>query len=334
MNGLVRIPFALLIGLSLMGCATRVAAIRAKYLEPEYVVTRAFFEESPRHIAILPFTTRSVDTNEARTAESCRRVFYQHIVLRDFDTLNFRAFDAVVLGTNQQHRATVLGSLDSVVRRLDIIGLTTVLDLDAILKNETIQHVAFEGMIQHARENFMSDAYCLGIARSYGRFYAVLFSSVGISTRVEMRSFSTGRLLWGAETRRRNITLPLTLELLAIPEKLIEVWFNSRGEVLGSLAYQVYGDLCQTMPCLSQKTQVFVETTARNTRYFTRPTCWMFCAAGSVPRCTRMGFVREENGWFECRLGGGSTAWIFRDDAQLVDETGAPVDARADARTL
>lgn len=313
------------------GCATRFHALQARYLEPDYVVTGEFFAEAPQRIAVLPFTTSNGDDDGAAArADLCRRTFYQHVVVRNYEMPSLHWFDAVMLGTNRHEHASAFSLVARAIRTIDVLGMTTVLDLNSFTGGETIPHMEFRDMIEDARSNAKADACCVGVTRRYGRFYAVLFSSVGISTRVEMWSCSTGRLLWGAEMRGRNMDAAISLNPIAIPLKLYNVWENSRGHALGSLAYEVYGQVCATLPYVPARRQVFVEVTREGAPLFDGRTFWMLRNSGRAAKGTRMEFVREQNGWFQCWRGDGRSAWVFRDFVRLVDGTGAPIEPRAD----
>lgn len=313
------------------GCATRLHAIHARYLEPDYVVTKEFFAEAPQRIAVLPFTSSNGDDSDAgERADLCRRTFYQQVAVRDYETPSLNAFDVAVLGTNRQEHAGAFSLVARAIRTMDVLGMTTVLDLNSFTGGETIPQLEFRDLIEDARLNAKADACCVGVTRKYGRLYAVLFSSVGISTRVEMWSAKTGRLLWGAEMRDRNIKSALALNPLVVPLKLYDVWENARGHSLGALAYEVYGHICGTMPYVRQQGGVLVEITREGAPVFDSRTFWMLRHNGRAAIGTRMEFIREQNGWFQCWRDDGRSVWVFRDFARLVDRSGAPVRPRAD----
>jgi hypothetical protein len=322
------------------GCATRLHGLSAHYLEPEYVVTKDFFAEAPQRVAVLPFGTHQNGPAAAQAADVCRKTFYQHLALRDYDTASLRFSDALMLGTNEAQRLISFGTITKTIRALDLVGVTTLLDLDALTSHgETIPRQQFFEMISTARTNAHADACCIGVTRKFGRLYAVLFSSVGISTRVEMWSTTSGKMLWAAEMKDRNLDAAITIDILSIPTKLWDVWLNSRGYTLGTLAYDVYGHINETMPYLPFPTRtVGVEVTKNRARAFKEISPFMFWSSAKLDKGTRLEFLREENGWYQCKLNGNGNGngnitkpfWIFRDDARLVDVNGVPLRPRAD----
>lgn len=312
------------------GCATRFDAAKARFVEPDYVVTKYFFEEAPQRVVVLPFATRTGKEGDVRKAEVCRRVFYQHMALRDYEDLELRKFDASVFQRGSTRREPMLGQLVDVVRMLDVVGMTTVLDLQSLFSSEPLKYSEFNDMVRVARDDMHADAYVIGITRSYGRLYAVLVSSIGLSTRMEMRSAATGNLMWRGEEKRRNYELPLTLNPFDIPRLLFDVWRNSRGLAMDSLAYEVYGDLSTTMPYLPGPRRIYVEPVRPYTPYFLRPTLWLLFPRGRADPGERFDFHLEQNGWYQCKAPGGELVWIFRRHARLVDESGRVLDPRED----
>jgi len=312
------------------GCATRFDAARARFIEPDYVVTKYFYEEAPQRVAVLPFATRTGEATDIRKAEVCRRVFYQHMALRDYEDVELRKFDASIFQKGSTNREPMLSQLVDVVRLLDVVGMTTVLDLQSLFGSEPLKYSEFNDIVRATHEEMHADAYVIGITRSYGRLYAVLISSIGISTRLEMRSATTGNLMWRGEEKKRNYEIPLTLNPFDIPRLLFDVWRNSRGLAMDSLAYEVYGDLSFTMPYMPASRKVFVEPVRRYTPYFRHPTLWLLFPRGRAGPAERFEFHLEQNGWYQCIAPGGELVWIFRGQARLVDEAGQPQDPRLD----
>ncbi len=316
--------------LATTGCATHLGATKARLAEPEYVVTQQFFTEAPQRVASLPFATRTGKSTDTHNAELCRRVFYQHMSLRDFEDMGLRKFDRSMFDSSATNSASRLQQLVDVVRLLDVVGMTTVLDLQGLFGSEHIPYPDFLEIVRISREQMLADAYIVGMTRSYGRFYAVVISSVGLSTRLEMRSAKTGSLLWRGQLRKRSFELPLTLNPLDIPRLLYDVWRNSRGLAMDSLAYQVYGDLSSTVPYVGRPAEVFVEVQRPYTPYFDEPTMWMLFPEGRANAGARFAFRIEQNGWYKCMTPDGEMVWIFRDHGRLVDQDGVPIDPRAD----
>jgi hypothetical protein len=327
--GTRRLALALL-ALAASGCATRWDAARARFAEPDYVITRHFYTEAPQRLAVLPFAARHSRPEDVRQAEGCRRVFYQQMSLRDFEDVDLRKYDASVFRPEHTNRVGALEQVVEVVRLLDVVGMTTVLDLESLFGTDRLKYSDFMDMVRLTRENVRADAYVLGMTREYGRFYALLLSSVGVSTRVELRSAVTGQLLWRGEMKKRNYELPLTLNPLDVPRLLFDVWRNSRGLAMDTLAYQVYGELCATMPYVPAARPLFIETTRERQPCFRTPTLWMLWARDRLPAGTRLAFELERNGWYQCRNAEGEAVWLFRRGVRLVDADGEPVDPRAD----
>lgn len=320
----------LLAALAGSGCATRFDAFSARFMEPQYVITRQFYEEAPQRVAVLPFATRSRKIADEHQAESCRRVFYQHLSLRDFEDVELRKFDRSISAAAKTNEISMLSQLMDVVRKVDVVGLTTVVDVDSLFTGESLQFADFKEMVRLTREQMHADAYIMGITRDFGRLYAVVFSTLGISTRLEMRSARTGALLWRTQGKKRNYEIPLTLNPLDIPRLFYDVWENSRGLAMDQLAYGVYGGLIRTLPYVAQPGTLFVEARAPRIPYYHRPGCWMTWAKGRAKAGDRFEFVREQNGWFQCKAPNGKLVWIFRRQGQLVDGAGQPVDSHAD----
>ena len=318
--------------LATTGCATHLGATSARLGEPDYVVTREFYTEAPQRLASLPFATRTGTPVDARNAEVCRRVFYQHMSLRDYEDMGLRKFDQSLFAGTATNQESRLQQLVDVVRFLDVVGMTTVLDLKSLFGHEHIRYPDFLEVVRITHEEMHADAYVVGMTRNYGRFYAVVISSIGISTRLEMRSAKTGNLLWRGQGKKRSFELPLTLNPFGIPRLLYDVWSSSRGLAMDALAYQVYGELSSTVPYVSAPCEVYVEVRRPYTPYFRKPTLWTLFPQGRADAGTRFAFRIEQNGWYTCSGPDETPVWIFRDHGRLVDQDGAPIDPHADLR--
>ncbi len=319
----------LLLLLGPLGCA-RLDATRARFLEPQYVVTSHFYQESPQRVAVLPFASRSHKAADLRKAEGCRRVFYQHMCLRDFEDVELRRSDRCVFQPAETNQASRLSHLMDVVRKLDVVGMTTVLDLENLFDGETIDRTQFADLIRVVRDEMKADAYVLGITRDYGRLYAVVFSSVGLSTRMEMRSTRTGRLLWRGEWEKRSYEVPLTLNPLDIPRLMFDVWQHSRGLSMDSLVYRVYGLISRSIPYVPEHTELYVTARKPGAPYYRKPGVWFVFPTGRLGPSQRLTFKMEENGWLQCETPEGQTVWIFRRHARLVNQAGQAVVPYAD----
>lgn len=315
---------AALVLMLLSGCATH-RAYQVRFLEPDYTVTPEFFSRSPRRVAILPFASRVLKAQNLEKAQVCRIAFYQHFCVRDFEDVDMQALDRRLIPPESPSPRGHLRQFAATVRKLDLIGLTSFLDLEDLLGGAEQDTTTFRSWIKTADEDLNADAYVLGITRGYGRLYAVVFSSVGLATHVEMRSMRDDALLWSADTRSRNIALPLTIDPMDIPLLLFRIWQNSCGESLDVLAYRVYRNVVKTLPPVRSAGPVWVRADRGKTRVFRQPSLWAFWPRPFVKKGTRLKFLLERRGWYCCETEDGQTRWIMRNDGTLVDGRGEPL---------
>ncbi|MBU1908504.1 MAG: hypothetical protein KJ726_00475 [Verrucomicrobia bacterium] len=308
------------------GCSTY-QAYRARFMEPDYLVTREFFTEAPRHVALLPFASRSGRERDAKNAQVSRRALYQHMSLRSFEETDLRAVDRVLMEPKNPEIRTRLRKFADAVRQLDVLGMTSLLDLEMFFQeNEELYREYYRKLVDSiVRKELKADSYVLGISRSYGRLYLVVFSSIALSTRLELRAAKDDVLLWRAQAQRRNSAIPLTLNPLDIPFLLADIWNNSKGQALDLLAYQVFGDVAETIPEIDRPVEPFVKAVRPRTPVFRAPTLWRFRRCGWVPAGTRLPMVLEKRGWFQCEGPCGKPVWLFSADVQLVDQEGKPL---------
>lgn len=307
--------------LSFSGCASY-QAYHARFHEPDYVVTPEFFARSPRRVAILPFASRSLKKESLERAQICRTAFYQHFSVCDFEDVDMQSIDRRLLPVEGPSPHGLLRQFATTVRRLDIVGLTSLLDLKDLLWKENRDTETFRSWVHVAGEDLQADAYVLGLVRSYGRFYAVAFSSIGLATRIELRSVRDDALLWSCDARERNVALPLTFDPLSLPVLFYDIWRNSRGAALDVLSFQVYRNVVRTLPPVRARGDVWVRADREGTRVFAYPTLWAFWPKPQVRRGTRLKFLLERRGWYQCERPDGESVWILRRDGTLVDETG------------
>ncbi len=307
------------------GCATY-DAFHARFAEPDYVVTRRFFTEIPDRVVIMPFAARRDRERDAKNAQVCRTAFYQHFAVQSFEDIDLFRVDRLLNGEEPESAALVKEFL-GVVRMLDMVGITSVLELKSVFgRREKRNREIFRKLVEAvAGEEMQADAYVLGISRSYGRVYAVLASSIALSTRLEMRSVTDDALLWRADGKRRNMAAMLTINPLAIPNLLVDVWKNSRARALSLLAYQVYGDVVATLPALEAPVEPCVETVRRRTPWFRKPSLLRIRNAGHFAAGQRLPLILEKRGWFQCEGPEGKPVWIFRADARLTDAGGKQI---------
>ena len=307
------------------GCSTY-QAYHVRFSEPDYTVTPEYFNRVPRRVAIFPFATRSLKEKDMEKAQVCRVAFYQHFSVRDFEDVEMQALDRRLLPQEEPKPKSVLRKFENTLRKLDLIGLTSFLDLKTLLGQSDWDTTVFRAWIQAAHEDLKVDAYVLGITRGYGRLYAVVASSIGIATHVEMRSAGDDALLWCSDYQARNISLPLTIDPLSLPGLLFDIWENSRGEALDMLAFKVYRNMLRTLPPVRANGPVQVRADRKKTRVFAHPTLWAFWPRSQVKKGTLMKFLLEKRGWYQCAGPDGNPRWMLCRDGTLVDETGIPVE--------
>ena len=306
------------------GCATY-DAYHARFREPKYLVTDKFYSEAPQKIAFLPFAGPTDKKKDLEKGEMCRKIFYQQMSISDFEHIGLHKTDDYVLSSDKNGRENIFKQLFGFVRKLDVVGMTDLLGVPAVLDKNTIDYFAYTNLVHLTKTKLGAKACMLGYTRSYGRLYAVVLSSLGISTRLEMRSTDTGSLLWRGEAMERNYEVPLTLNILDIPYELIGIWKNSRGLAMDMLAYGVYRDLANTVPYVSEPKKVFVKATAKEAPLFKKPTMWMLWKSGSLTQGAMIPFLMEQDGWYKGLINGNEPVWIFRRYAVLVDEAGKEI---------
>ena len=307
----------------LPGCASY-DAYRARFREPDYIVTKAFYTQAPRRVAVLPFATRSQRERDLEKAQVCRVAFYQHFSVRDFEDVDMQALDRRLLPAQRQEADTLFHQFVNTVRKLDFVGLTSVLDLKSYFEADQWECSAFRTWVKTAYQELKADAYMLGITRGYGRLYAVAFSSIAMATRLELRSTADDALLWRADYRKRQVSLPLTINPLDIPFLLYGIWKDSRGEELDLLAFRVYRDIVKTIPSVESPSEVLVQARRPRTRVYHAPTIWRLRRRGFVAEGTTFPFLMEKRGWYQCVGPEGQPLWLFRREARLVNEKGQP----------
>lgn len=321
---LCRLMGGLLLGCAAPGCSTY-QAYHVRFNAPDYTVTPEYFTRAPRRVAIFPFATRSLKEKDLEKAQVCRIAFYQHFSVRDFEDVEMQALDRRLLPPETPRPRGLLRQFANTIRKLDVVGITSFLDLKSMLAKETQDTQIFRDWMKAVHEDMQADAYVLGITRGYGRLYAVVASSIGIATHVELRATGDDALLWCSDYKARNISLPLTIDPLDIPFLLYDIWANSRGEALDGLAFQVYGDMIQTLPSARVSGDVKVRADRKDTRVFTHPTVWASWPRPQVKKGTLLKFLQEKRGWYQCEGPDGKPLWMLCRDGTLVDETGVPL---------
>lgn len=309
----------------LPGCATY-QAYQSRFREPDYTVMPEFFTRSPRRVVIFPFAARSLKEQSLERAQVCRIAFYQHFSVRDFEDVDMQSLDRQLLPVETDRPRRRLQQFANTIRALDIVGLTSFLDWKSLMGREDRDTTTFRAWIRTAYEDLQADAYVLGITRGYGRIYAVAFSSIGLATHVEMRATEDDALLWSADSRARNMKLPLTIDPLDVPFLLFDIWKNSYGSAMDILAFEVYRDVVQTMPPLRAEGAVLVRADRPKTRVFAQPTVWALWPGPHVRKGTRLKFLQERRGWYQCEKKNGEQVWLLRRDGTLVGENGKPLE--------
>jgi hypothetical protein len=320
-----RVPGLALVLLA-SGCSS-LTAYRARFTEPAYTVTPEYYERSPRRVAVFPFATRRLTAASLERAQTCRIAFYQHFCIRDFEDVDLHALDRRLVAGEEAPAHGLLQQFTETVRWLDVVGVTSFLDWKELTGCPEGGSRIFREWVRGARKDWQADAYVLGITRGYGRLYAVVFSTLGLATHVELRSTKDDALLWSAERRSRSYSLPLTIDPMSIPTLLYQIWRDSRGDQLDILAFHVYRDLVATLPAVRAKGPVWVRADRPRTRIFRKPTLWTFWPGAHVPKGRRMAFLGEKNGWVHCKGPYGRKVWILCRDGTLVDDEGEPLPA-------
>ncbi len=306
------------------GCASY-QAYQIRFAEPDYTVTSEYYARSPRRVAVLPFATRSPKPEYLEKAQVCRVAFYQQFSVRDFEDVEMQALDRKLLPPKGGDSHRRLRQFSNAIRKLDVVGVTSFLDWKSMTGPNDRGIATFRAWIQTAYEDLEADAYVLGVVRGYGRLYAVLFSSVGLETHVEMRATRDDALLWSSDFKTRNIALPITFDPLDIPFLLYDIWENSRGESLDGLAFKTYRAVVRTLPPERAKGGVYVRADRKKTRLFRHPTIWAFWPRPYVKAGTRLRLLQEKRGWYQCERPDGKVRWMLRRDGTLVDESGNPL---------
>ena len=306
------------------GCSSY-EAYRVRFEAPDYVVTPEYFARSPRRVAVLPFAARSLKEKNLEKAQVCRIAFYQHFSARDFEDVDLQTLDRKLLPEEKPHARGHLRQFADVVRKLDVVGLTSFLDLKTLQKRDDRDAETFRSWVRTATEDLDADAYVLGLTRGYGRLYAVAFSSIGLATHLELRSTRDDALLWSADYRARDVFLPLTIDPLSVPMALFDVWRNSFGEALDVLAFKTYRSMVRTLPAGRAAGAVWVRAERKKTRLFAQPTLWTFWPRPAVKKGARLKFLQERRGWYQCAGPDGREVWLLVRDGTLVDEAGSPL---------
>ena len=312
-----------MLGLS-SGCASY-QAYQVRFNRPDYTVTPEYFTRAPRRVAVLPFASRMLTDTGLERAQICRLAFYQHFSVRDFEDVELETLDRRLLPEEKAQAHRRLSQFTDTIRWLDVMGLTSVFDLGPLLGQKDRDTTTFRAWTKTAYEGLQADAYVLGLTRGYGRFYAVLFSSIGLATHVELRSTTDDALLWSADHRARNVALPLTIDPLGVPMVLYDIWRNSYGEALDLLAFRVYRDVLQTLPSERAAGPVYVRADRPKTRIFRHPTVWAFWPQPAVKKGALMRFLLDHRGWYQCERENGQIVWILHGHGTLVDEKGKPL---------
>jgi hypothetical protein len=182
-----------------------------------------------------------------------------------------------------------------------------------------------------------ADTLVKGTNAEHGWFYAVIFSFVRVRAAYEMYKADTGRQVWSGEGSKANLEWVLSSSFLDIPFKLVTVWLNTRGEPLSRSADAIARSLTKNLPDVPRPARVSVRATSRRTPVFSRNTYAFWRKRGSVPAGTQMKLLLERNGWFQVQTmlkGKDVTGWVFRADAELVDEAGTVLRPRLTASAV
>ncbi len=302
---------------------------------PDFLVTTSMYREAPKRVVVLPFSPQpgklgSVDVT-AKSAVACRDAFYRHFSVRPFEDIELGAVDEVIDTKKRSPAAPApKATLDRarlcanrIVGRVDMVGLRNLLKLYEILWESPWAAPQSRDEIANLVDLFDADAYAIGATRDYGWFYAVLFSSVKVACKVEIRSCKTGALLWRGEWTRRSFTHVLDGSIWTIPYNLVQVWRNTRGEVFENVTDRTFRGLAATIPYVKKPTKPFVEAKRYRIQLYKEASAAPWHKLARVRRKgLRMPVVTIQAGWVRCRHPEWGECWVRRKDVNLVGDRG------------
>ena len=315
------------VGLCSCGC-TNVRLAWRRHTRPAYVATADFYREAPQRVVVLPFApepgeTGRVDITE-RSAVACRDTFYRHFSVRPFHDVELHEVDRVVLQPPATARPKP-GRALRLAKSVDVIGISSLLGLHELLKHSPWHAPKHWDDLDKIAKAFDADAYAIGATRNFGWFYAVLFSSVTVACKVEIRSCRSGTLLWSGEWKRRSIKHAIDTDVWVIPYHMVEVWRHTRGQTIETVADQTFRALVKTIPSAEGPREVFVQPTESPTHLYTKPSMHRWNRAGVAWPKGRLALVSRQPGWYHCLHPQLGKCWIFEDHAKLVDGNDDPI---------
>ena len=320
----------MLLCLQLCGCTAYRSWWRKSFL-PDCVVTGKLYAEAPQRVVVLPFApapgkTGRIDVTE-KSAVACRNTFYRHFSVSRFEDVELHKVDKVVHAESARHASKPWRAV-RLARSVDVIGVRSLLNLHRVLRASPWAAPECREAMDKLRRAFDADAYAIGATRDFGWLYAVVFSSVTVACKMEIRSCRTGDLLWRGEWKQRSFAHALDTAFWIIPYRLIEVWRHARGEVLEGVTDQVFRDFVETIPYVERPTKVLVQPLKPQTRTYEKNSATFWNMNGIVSQDERLPLVSVHPGWYRCQHPKLGDCWIFEDDAKLVDESGKAVQPR------
>ena len=295
---------------------------------PDYKVTSHLYAEAPKRVVVLPFSAKPdkggrIDVTE-RSAAVCRNTFYRHFSVRPFEDVELVEVDKRInaqadSGDPKPGRAARLANT------VDVFGIRSLLSLHRLLKRSPWAAPEAKAEAQKLLKTFKADAYAIGATRDFGWWYAVIISSVKVACKVEVRSCKTGALLWKCEWKRRSWAHAVDTAFWSIPYRLIEVWRNTRGEVLENVTDRMFRDLARTIPYVERPVLALIVPIKPRVPLYKRPFGAFWNRVGYLDKGARIPLISAQPGWYRGMHPKLGKVYVHSDAAALRDEAGTPL---------
>jgi hypothetical protein len=206
---------------------------RVYELDPQgkIFVSRALLENPPKTVAVLPFRSQTgegrVEGSEGlykflsrkdpsqpeSVGERMRRAFFGQFAQLEFDHVKISRID----------------------RTLQREGLNT------WEKMETFP-------LQSLGELLGADAVIIGQVTHFDYYYALLYSQLAVGLSLEMRDTKTGEVLWRVNDARRDHTVRIVYDPIALAVGLFQVGFSMRPINMMRAMDEICRELVGTIP--------------------------------------------------------------------------------------